>query len=543
MYIVKNAMRNLLRSKGRSILVGLIVLVIAAASCLALSIRQAAARARTSGLDSLQITAQIAMDRQAMMQQTQQQGGDMLASLQNLSSLTLEEMQHYATSSYVKDFIYTLTTSADAGEELTAVDTSGSSESEEAGSEPGDGAGFPGAPDDGRGGRTPPQGMGTQGDFTLVGYSSLDAMTAFINGTSQITDGAVFEVDSADPVCVISDELATLNGLEVGGTLTLLNPNDQEEAILLTIAGIYHNDTAAVAGDGMMRGFSAASDPANQIYLSYPALKAITDASAAAAQTVTDEETGRTSTTALREQVSGTYIFSELNGLSAAKNYEAFQEDVKSLGLPDGYTVTSSDVESYEQSLVPLENLSRFALWFLVVVLAAGGVILVVFHIFQIRERKYEIGVLTAIGMRKSKVAAQFLVELFAVTFVFLLAGTAIGAAAAVPATNALLASQIASQQNQMASLDQNFGRPGGAQQMAAPSGDLPDDAPQGAFGGFEKFGRGMVDYLSEVSTATDWVVVGQLLAIGLALTLVSACVAVAFVMRYEPLKILSERN
>lgn len=542
MYIVKNAMRNLLRSKGRSILVGLIVLVIAAASCLSLSIRQAAARARTSGLDSLQITAQIAMDRQAMMQQAQQQGGDMLASLQNAAGLTLEEMQHYATSSYVKDFTYTLTTSLDAGEGLTAVDTSGSTDSaDSAGGTGEDDAQPPEAPDGGMGGgRTPPEGMGSQGDFTLVGYSSHDAMTAFVSGTSQITDGAVFEEDTADPVCVISDELATLNGLEVGGTLTLLNPNDEEESITLTIVGIYHNDSAAVAEGGMMRGFSAASDPANQIYLSYPALKAITDASAAGAETATDEETGRTSTTALREQVAGTYLFAELNGLSAAENYEAFQEDVKALGLPDGYTVTSSDVESYEQSLVPLENLSQFALWFLVVVLAVGGVILVVFHIFQIRERKYEIGVLTAIGMRKSKVAAQFLLELFTVTFVFLLAGTAVGAAVSVPATNALLANQIASQQAQQSNREQNFGRPGDMEQTAAPAGD----PPQGGFGGgLEQMGRGMVSYLSEVSSATDWVVVGQLLAIGLALTLVSACVAVVFVMRYEPLKILSERN
>ena len=55
--------------------------------------------------------------------------------------------------------------------------------------------------------------------------------------------------------------------------------------------------------------------------------------------------------------------------------------------------------------------------------------------------------------------------------------------------------------------------------------------------------GRQMVSYHSDVSSATDWVVVLQLLGIGLALTLLSACVAVASVMRYEPLKILSERG
>ena len=72
------------------------------------------------------------------------------------------------------------------------------------------------------------------------------------------------------------------------------------------------------------------------------------------------------------------------------------------MGLSEDYTVTSTDVEAYEQSLLPLQNLSKFAAWFLLVVLLIGGVILIVFHIFNIRERKYEIGVLTAIGMRRA---------------------------------------------------------------------------------------------------------------------------------------------
>lgn len=529
MYIVKNALRNLLRSKGRNILIGLIVLVIAVASCLALSIRQAAATARESGLENLAVTAQISLDRQAMMQKIQQEGGDMKNAFQSMESLSLEEMQTYAKSQYVKDFTYTLTTSLNAGEGLEAVDTSGSSDSggNAQAQQP------PNLPDGGKGGRSPLEGMGAQGDFTLVGYSSHSAMTAFVAGTCQVTDGEVFDEAVAEPVCLISDELATLNGLQVGDTLALVNPNDETETVALTIAGLYHNSAAGTEQGGMMKGFSAASDPANQIYLSYPALKAITDASAAAAVTSTDEETGVTGTTALRAQTAGVYSFAD----TAA--YEAFQADARAMGLSEDYTVTSTDVEAYEQSLLPLQNLSKFAAWFLLVVLLIGGVILIVFHIFNIRERKYEIGVLTAIGMRKSRVALQFLTELFTVTFVFLLLGTAIGGAASVPVTNALLASQISAQETQQSNQQQNFGRPG---DMGGGTGGAPAAPPSGG-GGFFGMGRQMVNYLSDVSSATDWVVVLQLLGIGLALTLLSACVAVAAVMRYEPLKILSERG
>ena len=529
MYIVKNALRNLLRSKGRNILIGLIVLVIAVASCLALSIRQAAVTARESGLENLAVTAQISLDRQAMLQKIQQGGGDMKDAFQNMTALSLEEMQTYAKSQYVKDFTYTLTTSLNAGEGLEAVDTSGSSDS-------GDNAQDqqpPNLPDGGMGGRFPLEGMGAQGDFTLVGYSSHSAMTAFVAGTCQVTDGEVFDEAAAEPVCLISDELATLNGLQVGDTLALVNPNDETETVTLTIAGLYHNSAAGAEQGGMMKGFSAASDPANQVYLSYPALKAITDASAAAAVTSTDEETGVTSTTALRAQTAGVYSFAD----TAA--YEAFQADARAMGLSEDYAVTSTDVEAYEQSLLPLQNLSKFAAWFLLVVLLIGGAILIVFHIFNIRERKYEIGVLTAIGMRKSRVALQFLTELFTVTFVFLLLGTAIGGAASVPVTNALLASQISAQETQQSNQQQNFGRPG---DMGGGTGGAPAAPPSGG-GGFFGMGRQMVNYLSDVSSATDWVVVLQLLGIGLALTLLSACVAVAAVMRYEPLKLLSERG
>lgn len=191
------------------------------------------------------------------------------------------------------------------------------------------------------------------------------------------------------------------------------------------------------------------------MYLSYPALKAIVDASAAAAVTSTDADTGVTSTTALRAQTAGVYHFAD----KAA--YEAFQTDARAMGLSEDYAIASTDVEAYEQSLLPLQNLSRFAAWFLLVVLLIGGAVLMVFHMFNIRERKYEIGVLTAVGMRKSKVALQFLTELFTVTFVFLLLGTAIGGAAAVPVTNALLASQISAQETQQSNRQQNFGRPG----------------------------------------------------------------------------------
>ena len=74
MYVLKNALKSVSRSMGRNILIGIIVLVISISCCIGLSIRQAAESARTQTLDSLSVTAQISVDRQAMMQQMMNNG-------------------------------------------------------------------------------------------------------------------------------------------------------------------------------------------------------------------------------------------------------------------------------------------------------------------------------------------------------------------------------------------------------------------------------------------------------------------------------------
>ena len=85
------------------------------------------------------------------------------------------------------------------------------------------------------GGGMMPGRMGNQGDATVVGYSSDEAMTEFLVGTSTITEGEMFEEGTEEYTCVISDELATYNELEVGDTIVVVNPNNEEESYELTI--------------------------------------------------------------------------------------------------------------------------------------------------------------------------------------------------------------------------------------------------------------------------------------------------------------------
>ena len=557
MYILKNAWRSISRAKVRNVLIGVIVLVIAISSCVALSIREASNQARAQYLEDLEITAQISVDRSAMMKDFsgKMEGGfdrdSMKEMLINQNELSLEELQTYAQAESVKDFYYTGTTTVNADDNWEAVDTTGIEESDESenSDSQGDIGGFPGMGGQMgmQGGRGPGK-MGNQGDATLVGYSSDVAMTEFVSGTSKITDVEMFEEGTTDYSCVISDELATYNEFAVGDTFVVVNPNNEDESYELTIVGIYSNEQSGMSQTGMMGGFSTATDAANQIYISYNALSKVMEASETTADAAKEEDED-TEIKALVNQVSGTYVFANV------EDYESFEAQARGLGLSEDYTISSGDIMSYEQSLEPLNNLSEYAMYFFLVILIIGGIILAVLNIFNIRERKYEIGVLAAIGMKKWKIAVQYTTELLFVTFIAIFIGTGIGAVCSVPITNTLLEKQIKNQESTMQEQMGNFGRPEKPEGMDMPdnaTNDMPEGgngfAGFGGFGGgmgefFHNMGNSMTEYVTEIDSATNITVVFQLMGVGILLTLISSLFAIIFVLRYDPLKIMANRE
>ena len=535
MYIVKNALRCISRSKGRNILIGIIALVIAVSACLGLSIRQAAESAKESTLEGLNVTATISYDRSSMMNDimgggfpgNREEGGkfdreqfsDMMG---NASQLTLSEYETYAEAESVKDFYYTITASFNGSENLAPVSDE-AEEEKDSGNSFGFGGGmmFPGGDN-----------MFSSSDFSVIGYSSDAAMTAFINGTASVTEGgAMFEEGTSARECVISEELAIFNDLAVGDTIILTNPSLETETYELKIVGFY---TSSETNDFTMSMFGKSQDPANQIYMSAAALQTIIDDSQEAYEDSAEDDTA----SAITGMVSATYV------LENTEAYTAFEEEVRTLGLSESYTVSSPDISAFENSLTPLNTLSTMAGWFLVVILIIGAVILVVLNIFNVRERKYEVGVLTAMGMKKSKVAAQFICEILVVTMIAVILGAGIGAVSSVPVTNALLEGQVESQNSQQLQMDNSFGRPGNMG-MGMPGGSMPTNTSDDFAGGnpFESMLGSAENYITEVNSAMNLTVVFQLLGVGLLLTLFASMASVAFIMRYDPLKILANRD
>ncbi|KFI91826.1 ABC transporter permease [Bifidobacterium saguini DSM 23967] len=579
MFVLNNAWKTVIRNKGRNILIVLIVAIIAAAATIGLAIRNAASTARETGLANTSVTATISVDRSKLMEQARESqsssssdssdsssSGDSTPDFDSMrsalegSSLTLADYQKYEKASSVSvSSYYSESTGVSGTDSFQPVETStanaansSSSDSSSDSSNSGDGQQGPGGDGKGQGGG--PGNMMTSGDFTLTGFSSDTAIANASNGSFTMSSGEVFGYDESDNgKVIISKTLADFNNLSVGDTITVTNPSDTSLTYTLTICGIYENSTSSNTNAmGPMGGTSQDAD--NAIYTSVSTLKSL----GLDSDTTANDDNDDTTT-----QLNYTYV------LANADDYETFAADVKAAGLDDTYTVQSADVEQYESSLVPLDNLAKFALTLLIVVLVVGAVVLVVLNLFNIRERKYEVGVLTAIGVKKAKVAAQFVIELLIVTMCGIALGVAGGAVASVPVSNQLLASQVSAQESEASSQQQQFGRaadmgggPGGEQQSSSSSSDSSssssssdsssansssdsagstksNNTQQGGPGGM----RQAVNYVSEINATVNLAVVGQLILIGLGLTLISALVGIVFVMRYEPLQILADRS
>jgi putative ABC transport system permease protein len=326
-------------------LIGLIVCIIAFSSCIALIIMESAESTAEDGLSNLNITATIDVDRGKLMSDATESGEDPRAVMSSTKSLTLEEMQTYAKSDQVQNFYYSLQSSLSGTDSLSAVETS-----DQTIAMPAVGGG-PGGEQSGS------ETTFFMGDFTVVGVSDAAAMTSFASSGYTMTEGEVFTFDSANNECVISQELALLNSISVGDSITLTNPGDATETFSLTVTGIFTGSSEATTTQG--RVFMSSMDPSNQIYTNYLTLNTLIESAS------TDNP--------LISSVQGTYVL----GTPAA--FEAFQADATEMGLSDEYTVSSNDLTNYENSLLPLTNLKKFATILLVLVLGIGGVILTLF--------------------------------------------------------------------------------------------------------------------------------------------------------------------
>lgn len=496
MYILKNAIISITRNKSRNILMGIIILVIACSSCITLAIRNSASKLVDSYANKYDIEATISMNRKNMMgnfkpgENTQE---DMIESFNSIESLTKEEIDQFGNSEYVSSYYYTSSISINSSTLEKATEEFNKSDSNFSKNIPNRGS------DD-----SIKNIKIDNGDFTVIGYSSYESMSDFITGNYTITDGSVSN-DFTSDTCIINSELATLNDIGVGDTITLVSTNDDDISYKLEVVGIY-SDNSEESSNNMKSIYSTS---VNTIITNTTVIDNISE---------NDEQ--------LIITVNPTFI------LTSEDVIDAFTEEVSEKGLSEYYQV-STNLDIITSETKSISNVSNFATTFLILTLIIGGVVLFVLNMINVRERKYEIGVLRTIGMKKSLVISQFVLELLIVSIVALLLGAGLGSVLSVPTANSLLENEINSSNEQITNVSENFGKP-----------DV-DNMPGGGkdFDKMNMSGVVRVDQVSSINAVVDIPVLLQMLGIGIILTLVSSLSAMVSIARFSPITILKERS
>lgn len=471
MYILKNALKNLTRNKGRNILLG--VIMIAILSCVAISvvINTTSGEIIKDYKNRFGSEVFIQPDLEKMMEKAQKDGRESIESI----SPKYDLLEKLSKSKYLKETIF-IASYGGYSDKIKSLDQDEYEKNNKNSSNTGGAV---------AGGKERSE-HAKESNLTINGGLNSAGLEEFKKGDRKITDGKMPEKDGE---ATVSEDFAKLNNLKVGDTFKVQNPDDPDkyDPLELTITGIYYDGT-----ESQDYGFKhPMMNRKNEIITTFDTLKAY--------KVKTDNDL----------IVDAKFFLKDPDLLSE------FNEEAHKLGLDNLYDV-STDSQSYDEIVKPVEGLQKVANMFMILVLCFGGSILILISILGIRERKYEIGVLRAMGMKKGKVALGLIFETLSTLAISLVVGLSIASLSAQSISNVLLKSQIEAQ-NQSASEGMMFRMGGGA-------------APN-------------VDPITNLNVHLNSEAIVGITLIALLLGAISIGIGIIYIMRFEPRKILSERN
>jgi len=473
MYILKNSWKNLLRNKGRNILVGLVMLAIIATTVVALVINSTTSAIIDDFRTRFGSRVIISLDVEAFLGSVDSLAG----SPPNIPQVTPEQSIIFAESDYLFDYFITGMTIV-GNNSMTAIDDLGDSFM------------F--------------SGMGFEGDelelpkFRLMG----NQFDEFETGERFLLNGRMPETERE---ALISQEIANINGLSVGDEFTVYRSTFTPEGTTMyvrnssftfVVAGIYFDMSDTVQAGLMPQ--SPLLNRRNEILITLDALISMA---------ITGDGVS----------ITATYYLGDPAYLS---NFEA---EIREKGLHE-MMIVSLDETSFNTIVEPVEGMRSISITFMIVVLVLGAIILVLLSSIAIRERKYEIGVLRAMGMKKGKVAKGLLYEMGTLTAICLALGLVAGTIAAQPVADTILRQQVEAVGHARATGHQEMGTVGGMILF-----DLPEVNP--------------AEPLSEISVSVGIDVMVQIAAISLLLAFIASMIGIVNITKYEPIKILMERN
>lgn len=470
MYVLKNSLKNLVRNKERNLAVLLIAILTLASVTISFSIQQISDLAIEQYRDRFGVRARIGFNWEKMNQEhppeqsVDDDGGISIEQNFEVPLPDIAEYEDYANSSYVKRTLYhaacavmsdslkPVKDNLKQGEEI--IDIAGMSKEElmkffNVSTEK--------ELEETLGGKEELEKiMDTKNGCigSLVGFTDPSLLEDFSTGKRKLEQGAFPEKRNE---CIISSVFAEENNLKPGDTISVSGPSrsmDKEE-ISLMVAGIYGDyfNEVTAAELGLVYG---------DIFTTYDTL----------ANT-------------------GFHYIDLIDAMFVLKNPESaklFEQELRTKGLNEYQTLEYS-TEEYDNNTEPLKNLSHIAEIFTLSASMVGAAVLLLVSFINVRERKYEIGVLRSMGMKKSGIARGMIYEILTLMLAAFAVSIFAGLVLTKPIASALL------------------------------------------------------DNLVNIRVSLPVASVGVSATLAFVLSIVSGLCAVFAVMRQEPMKILSERN
>ncbi|MCY7755889.1 ABC transporter permease [Bacillus inaquosorum] len=486
MNFIKRAFWNMKAKKGKTLLQLFVFTVICVFVLSGLTIQSAAQKSSELARQELGGSVTLQVDRQKQMEKQQDSGEK--RSFES-TPIKVSDANKLAALDHVKSYNYTTSASANAGnfdaiESSSSSDSSSSSSSSNAKNSQGGGQGGP---------------QMVQADLSIEGVISTALVDDFSDGDSKITDGrAITKSDVGKKVTVINETLAEENDLSVGDSITIESATDEDTTVKLKIVGIYKTTSS---GDDQAQNFSFLN-PYNKLYTPY------------------------TATAALKGDDYKNTIDSAVYYMDDAKNIDAFVKAAKKTSIDfDTFTLNTND-QLYQQMVGPIENVASFSKNVVYLVSVAGAVILGLIVMMSIRERKYEMGVLMAIGEKRWKLIGQFLTEILIVAVIAICIASLTGNLVANQLGNQLLSQQISSSTDSTQTASGQM--PGGGGGMG------------GGMFGHSSANVDVIDSLNVAVSMNDMLVLG---GIGIFIAIIATLLPSISVLRLHPKTILTKQE
>ncbi|EAF3047812.1 ABC transporter permease [Listeria monocytogenes] len=501
MNFFKRAWLSMKARKGRSVLQLIIFTVVCVLILSGFTIQSAADKASELAREQLGGTVTLTVDREKQMQTMREEASSSDSSSTESkpqfqsSPIDVSDANDLAKLNHVASYNYYSSTQALASgfdPIESSGDTSSSNDESSTTAEtqgPGVGQGGPQMVD---------------ADLSISGLLDSATSTDFEAGTSELTSGvAITSADKDKNVAMVEENLAEENDWKVGDSFTVTS-SDGNTKVILKIVGIYKTTDS---GSDMAQNFSFLN-PYNKVYVPYTV-----------ANTIKGSDYKNT-------------VDSAVYTMDDAANISAFEKEAKKVDSIDWDTFKLDANDTlYQQMIGPINSVASFSKNVVYIVSIAGALILGLLVMMQVRDRKYEMGVLLAIGEKRGKLIAQFFVEILIVALVSFGLAAASSHYVAQLAGNQLLAQQNSST-NETTTSTENRGPGGGG--------------GQGGPGGFGQSVSNLTKNTEQIKELDIQVTLEDMLkmgGIGIGIAFISVLLPAALVLRMNPKTILTKQE